>query len=124
MKGKFGGNRGGGGGGFSRRPSFSPVKEGQEVDLTIEAVGEKGDGVGKVKGFVLFVPNTKAGDNVRVKITRVLSKVGFAEVIGPATGQPSDGQESQEQSAQPEPEPQYEDTENFGEETQEQEENN
>ena len=92
--------------------------------MTIEAVGEKGDGVGKVKGFVLFVPNTKAGDNVRVKITRVLSKVGFAEVIGPATGQPSDGQESQEQSAQPEPEPQYEDTENFGEETQEQEENN
>ncbi len=117
MKGKFGGNRGGGG--FSRRPSFSPVKEGQEVDLTIEAVGEKGDGVGKVKGFVLFVPNTKAGDNVRVKITRVLSKVGFAEVIGPATGQPSEGQDNQEQSAQPEPEPQYEDTENFGEETQE-----
>ena len=68
------------------RRSFVPVKVGEEVDVKIEAVGEKGDGVAKIKGFVIFVPNTKAGDEVRVKITRVLRKVGFGEVVGESTG--------------------------------------
>ena len=63
-----------------------PVKEGEEVEVSIEAVGEKGDGIAKVQGFVLFVPNTKTGDNVKVRVTRVLSKVGFADVIGQASG--------------------------------------
>ena len=77
-----------------RRQSFAPVKVGDEVDVKIEAVGEKGDGIAKVKGFVLFVPNTKQGDNVKVRITRVLRKVGLAEVIGEgsAEGTQEDGQ--------------------------------
>lgn len=67
--------------------SFAPVKVGQELDVKIEAVGEKGDGVAKIKGFVIFVPNVKEGDEVRIKINRVLKKVGFGEVIGEATGE-------------------------------------
>ena len=59
--------------------SAPPVREGEEIDVTIEAVGEKGDGIAKKDGFVLFIPGTKAGDEVRIKITRVLAKVGFAE---------------------------------------------
>ncbi|PIN78502.1 deoxyribonuclease, partial [Candidatus Woesearchaeota archaeon CG10_big_fil_rev_8_21_14_0_10_34_8] len=34
----------------------APVQVGEELDVTIEAVGEKGDGVAKKNGFVLFVP--------------------------------------------------------------------
>ena len=46
------------GGGFDGdRGGFVPVNVGDEIDVKIEAVGEKGDGVAKVKGFVLFVPN-------------------------------------------------------------------
>jgi len=63
------------------RQSAGPVREGDEMDVKIEAVGEKGDGLAKKDGFVLFVPNTKVGDQVRVKVTRVLRKVGFAEVV-------------------------------------------
>lgn len=70
------------------RRTFAPVKVGDEVDVKIEAVGEKGDGIAKVKGFVIFVPNTKQGDEVKVRITRVLKKVGFGEVAGQATGTP------------------------------------
>ena len=66
--------------------SFAPINVGEELDVTIEAVGEKGDGMAKVKGFVIFVPNTKEGDNVRIKVTRVLKNVGFAEVLGAAQG--------------------------------------
>lgn len=67
-------------------PRTPPVKEGEEIDVRIEAVGEKGDGVAKKDGFVLFVPNVKEGDEVRVRVTKVLRKVGFAEVIGDAQG--------------------------------------
>ena len=84
--------------GYKDRGHFAPVHVGEEVDVKIEAVGEKGDGIAKVKGFVLFVPNTKQGDEVRVKITRVLRKVGFAEVIGQSTGKPA--KEGEEETAE------------------------
>ena len=89
----FGGSRsggfGGGGGGFS------PVKVGDELDVKVEAVGEKGDGLAKKDGFVLFIPGTKAGQEVRVKVTRVLKKVGFAEVVG-SKSEGSDEQQREE----------------------------
>ena len=107
----FGGRRPSGGG-------FSPVKIGQELDVKIESVGEKGDGVAKEKGFVLFVPGTKEGDEVRIKVTKVLRNVGFAEVIGAATGKPSEDSESSEESEEPaEEEPK--DSEDFGDESEE-----
>jgi len=65
-------------GGFEAR-SYAPVKVGDELEVTVEAVGAKGDGIAKKEGFVLFIPGVQKGDNVRIKITRVLRKVGFAE---------------------------------------------
>ena len=59
----------------------APVKEGEQYEVHIDSVGGKGDGIARVKGFVLFVPNTKEGDFVMVKVTKVLEKVGFAEVV-------------------------------------------
>ena len=79
--GNYGGDRGGG---FQRK--FVPVRIGDEIDVKVEAVGAKGDGVVKKKGFVLFVPGVKEGEEIRVRITKVLKKVGFAEKIGPAQG--------------------------------------
>ena len=58
-----------------------PVKAGEIHEVSVRAVGEKGDGIAKVNGFVLFVPNVKKGDYVKIKITKVLPKVGFAEVV-------------------------------------------
>src|SRR3989344_2402496 len=109
------------------RQKFAPVKVGDELDVKIEAVGEKGDGIAKKEGFVLFVPNAKEGQEVRIRVTRVLRNVGFAEVVGEA-GSRKESEESEEeqeegssnmpQSSSEEPEEQ-EDTENFGEETEE-----
>lgn len=59
----------------------APVKVGEVHEVSINSVGEKGDGIAKVKGFVLFVPNVKKGDYVKIKVTKVLQKVGFAEVV-------------------------------------------
>ena len=83
-----------------------PVKEGDELDVEIEAVGEKGDGIAKKDGFVIFVPNTKQGDKVRVRINKVLLRVSFGEVIGQSS-------ETEEQKEEKEV-----NTEDFGEEEQ------
>src|SRR3989344_4450227 len=84
---------------FGSRSFVAPVKVGDELDVKIEAVGEKGDGIAKKDGFVLFVAGTKQGDNVKIRVTRVLQKVGFAEVVGEKTGQESEtGEETQEES--------------------------
>lgn len=105
------------GGGF-RTP---PVKIGEELDVSIDAVGEKGDGIATKNGFVLFVPGVKVGDRVRIRVTKVLSKVGFAEVItgsaapaGEATGEEAPAEEATEEEEDAEEE--SEDTEDFGEE--------
>jgi predicted RNA-binding protein with TRAM domain len=95
--------------------SFAPVKVGEELDVKIEAVGEKGDGIAKVKGFVLFVPNTKEGNEVKVRVTRVLRKVGFAEVVGESSA-PKETDEPTKEATEEVPEEQPQDTEDFGEE--------
>ena len=93
------------------------MKVGEELDVAIEAVGEKGDGIAKKKGFVLFIPNVKQGDTVRIRVTKVFKKVGFAEVIGPATGKPEESsagasqEEAQEQNEEVQEAPQ--DSEDF-----------
>ena len=85
-QGGFGGGRSFGGGGRDFDQKAAPVKVGEEVDVTIDAVGAKGDGIAKKDGFVIFVPNTNKGDNVRIKITKVLANMAFAEVAGEGTG--------------------------------------
>lgn len=97
----------------SPRRSFAPVKVGDEMDVKIEAVGEKGDGIAKKDGFVLFVPNTKVNDEVKIRITRVLRKVGFAEVVGGESSQSSEKSESTEEPSQEES-PSEEETEDTG----------
>ncbi len=126
---KSGGFRpqGGGMGGMST----PPVKVGDELDVTIEAVGEKGDGLTKKNGFVLFIPGVKEGQQVRIRVTKVLRKVGFAEVIGqagsapaaeaPAAESESFGEEApaEEAPAAEAPVESSEDSESFGEESSE-----
>lgn len=106
-----------GGGGF-RTP---PVKVGEELDVSIDAVGEKGDGIATKSGFVLFVPGVKVGDKVRIRVTKVLSKVGFAEVItgsaAPAGESAATAEAPAEEAAEEEEDAEEsEDTEDFGEE--------
>ena len=98
----------------------APVNVGDEIDVKIEAVGEKGDGIAKKEGFVLFVPNTKEGQEVKIRVTKVLRKVGFAEVVGESAKR-EEGTESAEESSEPaaEEDQEVEDTEDFGENTEE-----
>ena len=97
-----------------------PVKEGVEYTVYIDAVGGKGDGIAKVKGFVLFIANTKKGDYVKVKVTKVLQKAGFAEVVEKLEKPKRESKfttVSAEEMAEPEEElsQDFEETDDFGE---------
>ncbi|HMK54377.1 MAG TPA: TRAM domain-containing protein [Methanobacteriaceae archaeon] len=59
----------------------TPIQEGEEYDVKIDDVGKEGDGITRVEGFVVFVPDTKVGDEVKVRITSVRRRFAFAEKI-------------------------------------------
>ncbi len=59
-----------------------PVEEGETYEVKIEDIGKEGDGVAKIDDFVIFVPDTDVGDEVEIKITRVLRTLAFGEVVG------------------------------------------
>ena len=70
-------------------PSHSqgpPVEEGELRTVSIDTLGDQGDGIAKVeRGFIVIVPGTKPGDRVEVEITDVKETVAFAETVGEAT---------------------------------------
>ncbi|WP_048148079.1 translation initiation factor IF-2 subunit beta [Methanolacinia paynteri] len=57
------------------------VEEGKEIDAEIQFLSKRGDGVAKVGKYTLYVANTKPGQKVRVKITRVAGTIAFTEPI-------------------------------------------
>ena len=59
----------------------APVNEGEVYDVTIEDIGKEGDGLARVKGFVVFVAGAKKGDTVRITIKAVRGKVAFADIV-------------------------------------------
>ncbi len=73
---------GGGGGNYNRFFKPSPVNAGEEHEVNIESMSKRGDaGVGRIQGLVIFVPNTKVGDKVKVKVTRVGRGYATAELV-------------------------------------------
>lgn len=59
-----------------------PVEEGEERTVTIESLGDKGDGIAKVeRGYVLIVPGARPGDEVTVEVDEVRENVAFAEPV-------------------------------------------
>jgi len=92
-----------------------PVKVGDKIEVSIEAQGAKGDGIAKIDGYVLFVPNAKIGQTYEVTINRVFPNMGFAEI--PANAQPLESNEFEELEQQEEVD--EGDSEEFGEEDEE-----
>jgi len=72
------------------RSAEPPVQVGDEIEVEIISVGAKGDGMCKVQNYVIFVPGTEAEQRVKIKITRALPKVGFADLVEVLGTTPSD----------------------------------
>jgi predicted RNA-binding protein with TRAM domain len=72
--------------GMSMNPNYflpKPVKPGDEVDVTIENVASKGDGIARIEGFVVFVKGAKEGDKIKVRITDVKARFAIGEIVAP-----------------------------------------
>jgi predicted RNA-binding protein with TRAM domain len=64
-----------------RRRDECPVALGNEYEVQIDQMSPNGEGIGKIKGFSVFVPNVVEGETVTVKITRLDSVSADAQVI-------------------------------------------
>ena len=59
-----------------------PVEAGKEYNIEIQETSRRGDGITRIEGLVVFVPNAKLGDKLRIKIITVGRRSAEAEVIG------------------------------------------
>ena len=66
---------------FREESHSVPVEEGETYDVTIQDIARQGDGIARIEGFVIFVPSTKVGDEVQIKVDRVLPKFAFATLV-------------------------------------------
>jgi len=65
------------------KPFFrsAPVRENQEVEVVIDDIGSRGDGIARIQGFLIFVPRSKIGERVKVRIVSVGEKFAVAEKV-------------------------------------------
>lgn len=59
----------------------APVDIGQEIDVVIDDIGSRGDGITRIRGFLVFVPETKVGERLKVRVVSVGRKFAIAEKI-------------------------------------------
>jgi predicted RNA-binding protein with TRAM domain len=81
--------------GFGRRRNFDrgfgrerdrpftpkPVEVGKEYEVDVQETSRRGEGIARIEGLVIFVPNAKPGDHVKVKIKSISRRFAEAEVV-------------------------------------------
>ena len=91
--------------GFERDDTPKPINVGEEYDVEITEVGSRGDGIARVKNFVVFVNEGKKGEKVKIKITEVRNRFAIGEKVGEASGETTKEkpEETTEESSEDEP---------------------
>lgn len=59
----------------------APVEKNETITLTFEDLTHEGDGVGKINGYPLFVPNALPGEEATVKVVKANKNFGFGKLI-------------------------------------------
>ncbi|HWQ20779.1 MAG TPA: TRAM domain-containing protein [Methanotrichaceae archaeon] len=59
----------------------APVEAGKEYEVKIEDIAREGDGIARVEGFVIFVPDAKVGDEVKIQIDRVMRRFAIGHKV-------------------------------------------
>lgn len=74
-----------------RRPNREPpVSEGDVREVTIEGLGDQGDGIARVdRGYVVIVPDTDVGDEVEIEIRELHDNFAMGRVIEGEEEEPS-----------------------------------
>lgn len=72
-----------------RRFVPTPFAYHQEIELEIDALTNQGDGVGRVEGWVVFVPFTLPGERVLARIYRNDKNCSYADLVSVLTPSPA-----------------------------------
>ena len=73
----------------------APVETGEEYTVEIEEIGEEGDGVAYVEGFVVLVPDGTLGEQALIEIQKVEESFANAELLeGNLSGESRPGDEN------------------------------
>lgn len=57
------------------------LEVGQVYEFMIEDVGKKGDGIARKGNFIIYVPGTAKGSQVKVKIEKISGTVAFGSLV-------------------------------------------
>jgi predicted RNA-binding protein with TRAM domain len=55
------------------------VKTNQQIEVAIDDIGSRGDGVARIQGHLMFAPRNRIGERVRVRIRSVSEKFALTE---------------------------------------------
>ena len=66
---------------FRSNDKVAPVSAGQQYDVKIEDIAKQGDGIARIQGFIIFVPGTKIGDQVKIEVQAVKRNFAVASVV-------------------------------------------
>ena len=66
---------------FGNVKESAPVEAGETYDVSIEDLAREGDGIARIEGFVIFVPETQVGDEITIRINKVMRKFAIAEKV-------------------------------------------
>ncbi len=58
-----------------------PLEIGKVYLATIEDSGDNGEGLANLDGYIVFVPDAKPGQNVKIRITKVFGRLAFGETV-------------------------------------------
>ncbi len=64
-----------------RRFPPKPVKMDEEYEVDIKEMSQRGDGIARIEGFVVFVPQAKLGDHAKIRIVRISRKFAEATLV-------------------------------------------
>lgn len=72
---------------MSYRAYDAPVEEGKGYEVDIEELSRRVEGLARIDGFVISVPNARLGDHVKVEILQVRDRFTIGERFEWAAGQ-------------------------------------
>ena len=58
-----------------------PFEIGDEYEVDVEQMSPNGEGIAKIKGFLIFIGNAKLHEHLKVKITHLESGCADAQII-------------------------------------------
>ena len=54
---------------------------GKEYDVTINETSRRGDGIAKIEGFIIFVPDAKVGQKAKIKIVQLGNRFAKGQIV-------------------------------------------